>query len=145
MLSFSVLYFIVLLMLLISRSAVNPHILFTLLAVGFGVGVTGSYMMHNFYNGLEKKHGWDSSTRILVDLMLHILPMIVVYFISKDVPLDMKHVWMYVGVAWMSALVYSQLADLTKVYPEVPVSLFYLIYPVAVVLPFLLRATLPSS
>lgn len=140
MLSFTIIIDLIILLLSISGKLINPDLIFTLLAISFGVGFTGTIMMNFFYKGIAKKHNLNTFTRIILDVITHIIPMWYMYHISKYISLDNNKIIIYIIISLILPILYSMLIDNNKVYPEVPIKLFYITYPISILIPFFLRS-----
>lgn len=139
MISFTIIVDLIILILAITKKLIHPDIIFTLLAMSFGIGFAGTVMMNGFYKGMVKKYKINTFTRIVLDVVIHILPMWYMYWVSKEVPLDNNKIVIYLIVSIMLPIIYSRFIDSDKVYPEVPKEMFYIMYPIGAVAPFLWR------
>jgi hypothetical protein len=139
MIPFTIIVDLIILILTITGNLTKPDIIFTLLSMSFGVGFAGTVMMNGFYEGMVKKHNLNTFSRIALDVVIHILPMWYMYWVSKEVPLDNNKIVIYLIVSIMLPIIYSRFIDSDKVYPEVPTEMFYIMYPIGAVVPFLWR------
>ena len=62
------------------------------------------------------------------------------YHISKYISLDNNKIIIYIIISLILPILYSMLINNNKVYPEVPIKLFYITYPISILIPFFLRS-----
>lgn len=116
----------------------NPHILFTILGLSFGTGIVGSLIFGVYFEGIKKKHNLNSYIQFYL-VLTHILPMYYMYLRTKNLKLNNKYICFYILIPIIATFIYSKFFDYKEHYPEIPDYIFYVIYPISIIIPFVLR------
>lgn len=116
----------------------NTHALFTILSLSFGVGITGSIMMAFYFEDFKRKYNLNRYIQIYL-VLTHILPMYYMYVRTKNLKLNNKYICFYVLIPIIMTFIYSMVFDYKKHYPGIPHYVFYVIYPLSIIFPFLLK------
>ena len=114
----------------------NIHLLSTILGLTFGVGITGSVILNMYYTDFSKKYKVTGKLLVLMDIITHILPMIYMYNRTKG--MDIKNIHLHILTSYLLAYIYSRIFNYNVVYPGVPEYVFYIVYPLAVIVPYII-------